>query len=113
MTDDELFTQIANLDYQQQQAEQIADTHALKRHPGSSQRYIRNSSPNQHRPVLGAKQTIGLPKYQNPEPIRSVRRHFGDTVVIKGDFRFHVGLQGTENDFASRYLPIRAQEMNA
>jgi len=113
MTDDELFTQIANLKYQRQLAEPCGDTHALKRHPGSSQRYIRDSSAIQERPARRAKQTIGLRKYQNPEPIHSVRRRFGDTVVINGDLRFHVSLQGTEKDFASRYLPIRAQEMNA
>jgi len=49
MTDDELFTQIANLKYQRQLAEPCGDTHALKRHPGSSQRYIRDSSAIQER----------------------------------------------------------------
>ena len=110
MNDEELFDRITRNDNARQQATLAGDFDQVERFLGSSLRYVHGSGTDEDRALYLERLRTGHYRYQNLEPLRREFRRFGDTVLVHGDIRIHVIVQGNEKDFRSRYLQVWARE---
>ena len=110
MTDDELFAEIARRDEQRQQALLRADIDEVEQFLGSSLRYLHASAVDEDRQLYLQRLRSGHYQYQDLEVSQRDCRRFGDTVLVNGEIRIHVIVQGDEKDFRGRYLQVWALE---
>ncbi|OED38171.1 hypothetical protein AB833_21065 [Chromatiales bacterium (ex Bugula neritina AB1)] len=106
MTDEQIFSTITDRDNQRQQAMLKGDIDAVEQYIGSTMRYVHGSGTDEDRTLYMERLRSGYYRYQDMEPIRRDFRRFGDTVIVNGDMRIHVIVNGTEKDFKGRYLQV-------
>ncbi len=108
MTADAIFTTITDRDNQRQQAMLSGDIDTVEQYIGSTLRYVHASGTDEDRTVYLERLRNGYYRYQHLETSRRDYRHFGDTVIVNGDLRIHVIVDGRERDFTGRFLQIWA-----
>jgi hypothetical protein len=110
MTDDALFTEISSRDKQRQQALLAGDIDTVEEFIGSSLRYLHASAVDEDRQLYLERLRSGHYRYQHLETCKQDMRRFGDTVLVNGEIRIHVIVNGVDKDFNGRYLQVWALE---
>lgn len=113
MNDSELFDHITRSDDARQRATLAHDFDKVEGFLGKTLRYVHGSGTDEDRTLYLERLRGGHYRYQALEPLRREFRRFGDTVLVHGDMRIHVIVQGNEKDFRSRYLQVWALEDEA
>jgi len=110
MTDEALFALITERDTARQQAMLARDIDTAENYIGSTLRYVHGSGVDEDRTLYLERLRNGFYQYQHLEPKQRDFRRFGDTVVVNGEMRIHVIVNGDEKDFTGRYLQVWALE---
>ncbi len=110
MNDESVFAEIAERDNARQQAMIAGDIDTVEDYIGSVLRYVHASGTDEDRTLYLKRLREGHYKYQSLEPKRRDFRRVGDTILVNGDMRIHVIVNGAKKDFTGRFLQIWANE---
>lgn len=108
MTDEQLFQTLTELDDRRQRATLAHDFDTVAEIVGTTLRYVHGSGTDEDRDLYLKRLREGYYQYQAMEPLRREFRRFGDVVLVHGDMRIHVIVDGNERDFKGRYLQVWA-----
>ncbi|MEZ5738730.1 MAG: nuclear transport factor 2 family protein [Burkholderiaceae bacterium] len=110
MSDQTLFDDITARDDARQKATLAKDYDTVEGLLGSSLRYVHGSGTDEDRKLYLERLRGGYYDYTNRTALRREFRRFGDTILVHGDMRIHVIVNGVEKDFNGRYLQVWALE---
>lgn len=110
MNDKALFDSIAARDNARLQATLDGDIDKVANIIGSSLRYVHGSGADEDRTTYLQKLRDGYYRYEVLKSKRRDFRRFGETVLVHGDLRIKVNVNGTVKEFDNRYLQVWANE---
>ena len=110
MTDQATFDEITELDNARTAATVGGDFDTVEKIIASTLCYVHGSGGAEDRELYVKRLREGFYDYKAQESVRRDFRKFGDVVLVHGDQRIHVIVNGNEKDFITRYLQVWVRE---
>lgn len=110
MNDKAIFDAITERDNARLRATLNGDIDTVATIIGSSLRYVHGSGTDEDRTAYLKKLRDGFYQYEILESKKRDFRRFGETVLVHGDLKIKVHVNGTVKEFDNRYLQVWASE---